>query len=145
MKPTIYFDMDGTLADLYNVPDWQSKLEAEDVTPFIHAKPLFKSWALSTLLCELQRKGYRIGIISWTPKDARWFYAAQVEKAKRFWLRQYLLVNLDEIRILPYGSPKWYNTKAHDILFDDEEPNRLNWLRGEAYKPEEIFPVLTNL
>lgn len=33
------FDMDGTIADLYTVPDWKKKLENEDAFP--HIVPLF--------------------------------------------------------------------------------------------------------
>ena len=35
---TIYFDMDGTIADLYNVENWLPKLRAEDASPYIEAE-----------------------------------------------------------------------------------------------------------
>ena len=40
-KGTIYFDMDGTLANFYGVENWLDYLENEDTTPYEIAKPLF--------------------------------------------------------------------------------------------------------
>ena len=36
----VYFDMDGTIANLYNVEGWESKLRAEDASPYADASPL---------------------------------------------------------------------------------------------------------
>ena len=41
MKKAIFWDMDGTIADLYNVPNWLDKLRAEDTSPYREAEPLF--------------------------------------------------------------------------------------------------------
>ena len=40
-KGTIYFDMDGTLANFYGVENWLDYLENEDTTPYAIARPLF--------------------------------------------------------------------------------------------------------
>ena len=40
MNKAIYFDMDGTIADLYGVSGWLADLEAENVRPYAEAKPL---------------------------------------------------------------------------------------------------------
>lgn len=37
---TIYFDLDGTLVNLYNVPNWLQKIRSEDVSPYLDAEPL---------------------------------------------------------------------------------------------------------
>ena len=37
---TIYFDMDGTIANLYGVIDWLPKLHNSDASPYMEAKPL---------------------------------------------------------------------------------------------------------
>ena len=34
MKTTIWFDMDGTIANLYGVPGWLSYLQESDPTPY---------------------------------------------------------------------------------------------------------------
>ena len=40
MTKAIYFDMDGTIADLYGVPNWLDCLIAEKTKPYREAKPL---------------------------------------------------------------------------------------------------------
>ena len=49
MTKAIYFDMDGTVANLYDVPNWLEKLQAQDVTPYIEAKPLIDMEELKTI------------------------------------------------------------------------------------------------
>jgi len=63
---TIWFDMDGTLADLYGVENWLPMLRASDPTPYMVARPLVNLSALARVLNRLQREGYEIGVISWT-------------------------------------------------------------------------------
>ena len=60
---TIYFDMDGTIADLYNVDNWLGKLEKEDFSPYEVAKPLIDVEKFSDILIKLKDKGYKIGIM----------------------------------------------------------------------------------
>ena len=141
----IYFDMDGTIADFYGVAGWLESLQERNVSPYLLAKPMFNAWQFSILLNGLKRKGYHIGIISWTAKNSNEDFNRKIEKAKRHWLKENLFINLDEIKIVPYGTPK---SEAVDfpfgILFDDEKPNRENWL-GNAYTPAEITEILEAL
>ena len=125
----IYLDMDGTIADLYAVPNWLKMLRAENPTPYIQAEPLVRLSALARHLNRLQRNGYIIGIISWGSKHATPEYDEAVAKAKNFWLNKHLpSVKFDEIHIVPYGTPK--STVAREkngYLFHDEENNRTEW------------------
>ena len=57
----IYFDMDGTIANLYGVENWLAYLEAEEVTPYLCARPLLNMSLLARYLNRLQREGYQIG------------------------------------------------------------------------------------
>ena len=118
----IYLDMDGTIADLYAVPNWLKMLRAENPSPYIQAEPLVRLSALARHLNRLQRNGYIIGIISWGSKHATPEYDEAVAKAKNFWLNKHLpSVKFDEIHIVPYGTPK--STVAREkngYLFDDE-------------------------
>ena len=50
LEKEICFDMDGTLADLYGVPDWLAKLRSFDPTPYKVAKPLLNMAVLARLL-----------------------------------------------------------------------------------------------
>ena len=125
----IYLDMDGTIADLYAVPNWLKMLRAENPAPYIQAEPLVRLSALARHLNRLQRNGYIIGIISWGSKHATPEYDEAVAKAKNFWLNKHLpSVKFDEIHIVPYGTPKSTVVREKNgYLFDDEENNRVEW------------------
>lgn len=142
---TIYFDMDGTIADLYGVTGWLENLRAEDTRPYDEALPLLNMQVLARRLNKIQKMGYKIGIISWLSKNATKEYEEAVTKAKIKWLVKHLhSVTFDEIIIAPYGTPKeTYGTEL-DILFDDEERNRKNWC-GTAYNVNNILKVLASL
>lgn len=143
---TIYFDMDGTIADLYTVENWLEKLRSSDVTPYLEARPLLKFSSFARLLNKLQRNGYRLGIISWTSRGGSMEYNEKVAEAKKYWLHNHLAsVHFDEIKIVNYGTPK--EKVADDpngILFDDEQRNRTNWT-GRAFDANEIISILKGL
>ena len=143
---TIYFDMDGTIANLYAVENWLPKLRAYDPTPYIEAAPMLRLCSLARRLNALQRNGYKIGVLSWLSKDPDPTYGAKVTAAKYYWLEKHLpSVNFDEIRIVPYGTPKSTLASEIGILFDDEEPNRKEWEEagGVAYGVENIMEILS--
>ena len=143
---TIWFDMDGTIANLYGVENWLPMLRASDPTPYAIAKPLLRLSALAYMLNKLRAKGYEVGVLSWLSKTGTPEYNAEVTAAKYAWLREHLpSVDFDEIVIIPYGTPKEnYKRTDADILFDDEERNRTNW-NGNAYTEKEIMEVLKAL
>lgn len=143
---TIWFDMDGTIADLYGVENWLPMLRASDPTPYLTAKPLPHMATLARVLNRLQRKGYEIGIISWLSKTGTPAYNAKVTAAKYTWLAKHLpSVDFDEIIIVPYGTPKQVFCRTpQDILFDDEKPNRDNWT-GVAHDVDNIIRTLCSL
>lgn len=146
MKKTIWFDMDGTLADLYGVDNWLEKLRAEDATPYTEAYVMHNMSLLARTLNKLQKLGYHIGIITWFAKDATAEYDKMVKQAKEKWLHQHLRsVTFNEIYMVPYGCPKtiFMNTE-HDILFDDNKNIREEWT-GEAHDPYEMFSILDEL
>lgn len=139
----ICFDMDGTIADLYGVENWLEYLIEENVKPYEIAKPLVNMNILARRLNSLQRKGYEIGIISWTSKSGSDEYNAKVEAAKRAWLRKHLAsVKFDFIAVVPYGYNKAaFANDEQDVLFDDEDKNREDW-RGVAYDVNNILEIL---
>lgn len=142
---TIFFDMDGTIADLYGVPDWLSYLIAKDAYPYASATPLIRMASLARILNRLQREGYRIGIISWLAKNSTPEYDMAVTTAKMLWLHQHLpSVAWDEINIVPYGTPKQNFASPLDILFDDEQRNRDNWT-GQAFDVDDILGILKRM
>lgn len=139
----ICFDMDGTIADFYNVNNWLDCLMNEDATPYKIAKPLVNMNVLARRLNKLQKRGYEIGIISWLSKSGTEPFNKEVTKVKREWLNKHLKsVKWDFIEIVNYGTDKNLVLKTeNDILFDDEIGNRKAW-RGKAYNVNDIINVL---
>lgn len=146
MTTTIFFDMDGTIADLYGVENWLDYLIASDALPYEIAKPLIRLSALARILNRLQKQGYKVGVISWLAKNSNTTYDEKVTKAKKEWLKKHLAsVNFDEIHIVKYGTPKQTFAKTeNDILFDDEEKNRNDWI-GKAFDVNAIIEILKGM
>ena len=142
----IYFDMDGTIANFYGVPNWLAHLEAKHTLPYRVAKPLVDMRELGRTLNKLQAKGFHIGIVSWLSKNGTKEYNSRVTKAKEKWLASHMgSVHFDEIKIVPYGTPKQEIVDfPSGILFDDEVQNRKNWV-GNAYDVNNILEVLKQL
>jgi hypothetical protein len=138
--------MDGTIANLYAVENWLPKLRAEGPTPYAEAEVLWNMSQLARLMNQVQKLGYKLGIISWTAKNGTESYNEAVKQAKLNWLKKHLAsVTWDSICVVSYGTPKSLVMETEDdILFDDEEPNRDAWL-GEAYEPEMMVKVLKAL
>lgn len=139
----ICFDMDGTIANLYGVDGWLDNLIAEDVRPYREAKVMLNMNSLARQLNKLQSAGHEIVIISWLSKCGSENYDARVTETKKAWLKKHLgSVQFNEINIVKYGTDKAQFAKSeNDILFDDEEPNRKNWI-GKAYNVNNILEVL---
>ena len=146
MTTTIFFDMDGTIADLYGVENWLDYLIASDALPYEIAKPLIRLNALARILNRLQKQGFKVGVISWLAKNSNTAYDEKVTRAKKEWLKKHLAsVNFDEIHIVKYGTPKQTFAKTeNDILFDDEEKNRNDWT-GKAFDVNEIIEILKGM
>ena len=146
MNITINFDMDGTIADLYGVENWLDHLIAENTFPYANAKPLVRLNLLARRLNTLQRNGYNIAVISWLSKSGTEEYNRAVTEVKKAWLKKHLpSVNWDRITIVPYGTPKEnFCNNPLDVLFDDEERNRVNWT-GKAYDVTNILEILAEM
>ncbi len=139
----IWFDMDGTIANLYGVYGWLNYLKAQDPTPYKTAQPLINMNSLARCLNKLQQQGIQIGIISWLAKNSTKEYDEKVAYAKKTWLKKHLhSVHFNEIHIVKYGTPKEnFIITCEDLLFDDEEKNRNNWT-GFAFDEKNILKTL---
>ena len=139
----ICFDMDGTIANLYEVEGWLDNLINEDVRPYREAKAMLNMSTLAKRLNKLQAAGHEIIVISWLSKCGSENYDKAVTETKNVWLKKHLgSVKFDEINIVKYGTNKAQFAKSeNDILFDDEEQNRKAWT-GKAYNVNNILEVL---
>lgn len=145
---TFCFDMDGTIADFYGVPNWLAMLRAYDPTPYKVAKPMMNFSALARQLNAAQRNGARLVIVSWTSKTSNDDFDAAIAAAKMAWLAKHLpSVEWDEINVIPYGTNKAECCGVDGeefFLFDDEERNRNEWeeMDGLAFNPSDITEIL---
>ena len=141
----IWFDMDGTIADLYAVDGWLAMLRNYNPAPYEMAKPLHHMATLARMLNRAQAQGHELCIISWCSKESTADYDEAVRMAKLAWLAKHLpSVHWDKVEIVPYGQNKWETCKA-GILFDDEQRNRDAWEEGKAFTPDNIFTILSML
>ena len=153
MKPKmICFDMDGTIADLYGVPNWLSMLRAFEITPYLEAKPMWDMMELADLLQQAQAIGIEIRIITWLSKESTPEYDWAVREAKKAWLRVQNFP-FDHFHGIAYGATKANSIRKYldegetAILFDDNAKVRQGWHMGEAIDPIEcdILEVLRGI
>ena len=138
----IWFDMDGTIADLYGVENWLEMLIAHDETPYAIAKPIVHLSVLARLMNKVQRKGFEICIVSALAKDSTAEYDERVRNAKIKWLANHLKsVHFDEIRFVPYWYTKNDVNTGADVLFDDEERHLEKWT-GTAVHASKMIETL---
>lgn len=138
----IWFDMDGTLVDLYGVENWLEMLIAKDETPYAIAKPLVNLSLLARLMNKAQKNGFEICIVTALAKNSNQEYDNRIIKAKKEWLKKHLKsVKFDEIQFVPYTFVKNNVNSGSDILFDDEKRHLEKWT-GNSYHASEIINVL---
>ncbi len=149
VNKTVWFDMDGTIADLYGVQNWLGYLLNESALPYKQAKLKYEKNELIRQFIILKQKGYNIGIISWTARNGAMDYNARVKNAKIEWLKDNGLYNfLDEILITEYGVNKSEICKEYGvgILVDDEKQNLTSWFNGDTIDASKnILKELENL
>ena len=151
MNKVIYWDMDGTIANLYAVEGWLEALRAYNPLPYLEAAPMWDMCELCKILGKLRNNGYTIGIITWLSKESTHEYDRAVREAKRLWLEATGLWScMDEIHMVKYGTPKHTTAKIrHGILIDDNSDVRSAWEKygGETIDPTEvdILEVLANM
>lgn len=140
MAKMICFDMDGTIADLYSVPNWLDKLRAEDSSPYSDAAPMWNMEELRKILLLLISKGWEVRVISWLSKDSNESYKNEVRKAKLEWLAKYDFP-YRRCHLVAYGTTKadcvrrWASPA---ILIDDNEKVRNGWHLGETIDPTKV-------
>lgn len=141
----IYLDMDGTIADLYGVNNWENRLNAGDVYPYLVAKPLCDMEELNTILTEIAAHGITIGVISWGAMHASAEYTREVKKVKKKWIEAYLTC-VTEIHVVKYGTPKHKVAKVKEsVLVDDNETVRDCWKNGTTIDATDAEIMLEEL
>lgn len=149
VNKTVWFDMDGTIADLYGVKEWLSYLKNENTLPYEICDLKYEKAPLIKSLVTLKQKGYNLGVISWTSKNGSIEYNQAVKNVKIEWLKRNGLYNLlDEILITCYGENKSHTCEKYGrgILVDDEKQNLITWSNGLTIDANKnILKELENL
>lgn len=123
----IYFDMDGTIANLYAVENWEPKLRSSDPSPYADAVPMVDMDALNKLCEAFATKGVTIGIITWLAMDADKSYDDAVREAKMEWLQTHFPC-FSECHMVKYGTTKLSTARCkNSILVDDNAKVRAGW------------------
>lgn len=145
---TAYFDLDGTIVDLYGQKQWLEQLLSEDVAPYLNAQPLVDMNILENKLLALQDKNISIGVITWLSKGATKEYKQKTTQAKKEWLKIHLpQVKFDEQHFVAYGTPKHRVAKMRNgILFDDDLRVGKNWQKyGTWVQPKNDKTIINHL
>lgn len=125
----IYFDMDGTVYNLYGLKNWLSMLRNEEDGAFTDGEPLVNMEDLEDTCLKLISCGWQIGIITWLPIGASEEYCIRATKEKRDWAVKYMPY-ISEFYIQEYGTPKQYapaKRAKEMILIDDNQEVREMW------------------
>ena len=144
MVKMVCFDMDGTLANLYDVNNWEHRLNTNDFTPYYEAKPLYNMSRLALLTKTLIEAGVEVRILTWASMKANSMETKVIKLIKKAWLEKYGF-NFTNLHCVKYGTTKSKIIKKYlkegesAILIDDNENIRKGWKIGKALPPEEIF------
>ena len=144
MVEAIYWDMDGTIADLYGYENWLDFLHAEDTTPYEKAAPLVDMHELNQLCEQFVKLGVTIGVISWSAMNGSKEYNKETRKAKKSWIEKNLPC-VSEFHVVQYGTPKHHVRKIkNSILVDDNAQVRKAW-KGSTIDASNSKEMLKNL
>ena len=139
MSIKIYFDMDGTVYDLYGVADWLNKLRTEDVSVYATGNRLFDD-EFYKVVSALMRYGVRFGVITWGSMTATPEFEVQTEETKRQWVNEHLPF-VESFHYQQYGTPKQQaikNRTKNDILIDDNSDVLRVWINGNTRKGYQV-------
>lgn len=142
----IYFDMDGTIADLYGYEGWLEMLQIEDTTPYEDCGVLVNIEELREVLNEFAQAGITLGIISWGAMNGSREYCKRTRKAKITWCEKHFPNVFTEYHVVKYGTPKHHVRKIKDsILVDDNEDVRDAWSGLTIDANKDIIKALRKL
>ena len=69
---SIWFDLDGTLAELYKVEGWLSKLRNNDWSVYSECAPRHNYQRINAAIEALIENGWQVGVITWASKGIGW-------------------------------------------------------------------------
>ena len=121
MSKKVFFDCDGTLYNLYSIPNWLDKLRNEETDVFTENLFMGDYTEFLKEVSRLLAAGYEFGVITWLPMGASPEYEEICRQEKIEWIEKYLPF-VHDINITSYGIPKQNTIKKRAkqmILIDD--------------------------
>lgn len=143
---TIYFDLDGTLYDLYAQPNWLERITTQEDTSAYSADALvYDRVELADCLTRLCNAGFAVGVVSWLAGGASREFDSAVRRVKREWVKKNLPM-ATEVHIVKYGTPKHRVVNVKNaILVDDNAEVRAAWKGLTIDATQNIIPALEGL
>jgi histidinol phosphatase-like enzyme len=125
MNKIVYFDMDGTLADLYGVTNVFKRLDALDANVYSEAKPID---TYINMLKEFKNMGYKVIILSCLGMISDKQFDKDTVRNKGLWLDKYVGKQyIDERIYIPNTKHKEQYINEYGILVDDDDKVLMNW------------------
>ena len=143
---SIWFDMDGTIAELYKVKNWLSDLRSNDWSVYDRCLPRAHFERINAAIEALIENGWQVGVITWASKGIDFGGELNAISDIKFeWLCRFFPALADgKFACIPYGYDKgifmmemnetFDNDDMH-ILVDDNKIVRAAWRKlGENFK-----------
>ena len=132
---TIWFDMDGTIAELYKVPGWLEMLRSNDWSVYDKCLPRAHFDRINNAIEALIENGWQVGVITWASKGIGWNDGcAEIGDVKFNWLCRYFPALADgKFACIPYGESKAQfllemgDAGEVNYLVDDNKEVREDW------------------
>ena len=133
---SIWFDMDGTIADLYKVEGWLTKLRSNDWSVYSECAPRHNYQRINAAVEALIENGWQVGVITWASKGIGWGKDLdKIAEVKFDWLCKFFPALADgHFACIPYGYSKadFLEEKMGDCytvsyLVDDNKEVRQEW------------------
>ena len=133
---SIWFDMDGTIADLYKVEGWLPKLRSNDWSVYSECAPRHNYQRINAAIEALIEDGWQVGVITWASKGIGWGKDLDaITEVKFNWLCKFFPALADgHFACIPYGYSKadFLEEKMGDCytvsyLVDDNKEVRQEW------------------
>lgn len=125
MNPhTIWFDMDGTIAELYKVTGWLEMLQNKDWQVYELCTARAHANRINRAVEALIDAGWQVGVITWASKGVQWGTDCdRIGKIKFDWLcRNFPALADGKFACIPYGESK------AQFLLDMEDAGIINYL-----------------
>ena len=144
---SIWFDMDGTIAELYKVDNWLMKLRTNDWSVYSECAPRAHANRIRNAVRALVADGWQVGVITWASKGIDWGKDLDaIAEVKHEWLCQFFPEIADgKFACIPYGYSKAkYLTEMGSnyslaYLVDDNKEVRADWRKFGEQRWEEGF------